>query len=391
MEACNMINDKNTLAQKYMDISTALNYPVYNHVLDKESDYIQNLYFKMLAVILEQGNDLTVSQRIFFERLIAGAESDYESIEFLRQALDLEIDNYVNFTDQCKNKDIKYRFILDALILSVLGNIDKEQSKLIASFADSLVINKEELKYLALLAKAVIEQDTTVYATAEENLTSSIPYNTLKDHIEPLVNGKVCKNNNLTIICNSDSIENSIKTANTPNIKLKNIKLSLKQHNIKFDDFKTVTLENCIFENDTQLDFLHCQAVHIKSCEFTNYTVTAIKSKEIYRINIEDTFFDNFDLIYHLAGSIEGEILHSLDEKFITRPNFTNCSFKDCYACDKFLAYSLKRDIESLSYLSNCQCDLYHCSFDSCFFYKPAPQKIAEKKSSYKLDRKSVV
>lgn len=133
----------------YIDKNRAKNYPIHNNFLSDETDYIKNAYFKMLAVILQQGNEIGAGQRNLFERQIVGANCDYSMADYFRQALDIKIDEYVDFTEQCKEMSVKYRFILDALLLTAVDSKDESQIKLVASFVESLKISKVELKYLS--------------------------------------------------------------------------------------------------------------------------------------------------------------------------------------------------------------------------------------------------
>lgn len=96
IEVSDMSNDRISRLCEYIDKNKAKNYPIYNSVLNMETDYIKNLYFKMLAVILQQGQEISDSQRALFERQVAGVECDYQVTDYFRQALEIEIEEYVD-------------------------------------------------------------------------------------------------------------------------------------------------------------------------------------------------------------------------------------------------------------------------------------------------------
>lgn len=161
-----MANEKIKKLCEYMDRNKAKNYPIYNQYLNQETDYIKNAYFKMLAVILQQA-EISNEQRNLFGRMIAGMATDYTEEDYLRQALEIEIKEYVDFSEQCKEMDLKYRFLLDALLLTALDNKDQDQLSLVANFMEALKLQKNEVKYLSMLARSILEQSSLLYIQAE--------------------------------------------------------------------------------------------------------------------------------------------------------------------------------------------------------------------------------
>ena len=89
IEVSGMSNDRISRLCEYIDKNKAKNYPIYNNVLNMETDYIKNSYFKMLAVILQQGQEIYDSQRALFERQVEGVECDYQVTDYFRQALEI--------------------------------------------------------------------------------------------------------------------------------------------------------------------------------------------------------------------------------------------------------------------------------------------------------------
>lgn len=67
-----MPSDKITKLCEYLDKNKAKNYQVPNAMLQEETDYIKNSYFKMLAVLLQQASAIQPSQEDLFARMVEG-------------------------------------------------------------------------------------------------------------------------------------------------------------------------------------------------------------------------------------------------------------------------------------------------------------------------------
>ena len=143
------------------------NYPIKNILLENESDYIKNNYFKMLAVILQQGTEITDIQSKLFKRMLSGVNTEYTIEDYFRQALEIEINEFIDFTNQCSDMVLKYRFVIDAILLICCDKKDDKQIELAVSFMEFLKLKKEEIEYLSKLCKSILEQDSEAYWEAE--------------------------------------------------------------------------------------------------------------------------------------------------------------------------------------------------------------------------------
>lgn len=368
-----MSNDRIGRLCEYIDKNKAKNYPIYNSVLSAETDYIKNSYFKMLAVILEQGQEIYDSQRVLFERQVAGVECDYQVTDYLRQALEIEVEEYVDFTNECKNREVRYRFIFDALLLSAVENNNDEQTRLLASFVEALNIQKHELQYLALLAKAILEQNTSAYVTAEENKVCSVPVSAVKEYVEVMLVGNICQNDNMTIIHPVTSttvnteVLNAIEQTQTPIIKLSNIQLSLDQYRLSFEDFETVILEDCTLENSSTyaIHFNQCKSVQVKSCIFKNFKVRTIILDNVENISFENAVFENCEKQYRRSSNdweVLGGVIYSNYPSTVGDNKFVNCVFENCGGRNTEYYFSTQ-------IISNCKSILEGCIFNNCWNY----------------------
>lgn len=62
-----MSKDRISRLCEYIDKNKAKNYPIHNSILSTETDYIKNSYFKMLAVILEQGQEILILKEFYLK------------------------------------------------------------------------------------------------------------------------------------------------------------------------------------------------------------------------------------------------------------------------------------------------------------------------------------
>lgn len=105
----------------YIEKNKAKTYPIKNEMLEEETDYLINGYFKMLAVILQQAGEVTDAQYFLYQRMIAGTSSENSAEDYFRMAMEIEVEDYLKFTAELKEIDLSYRFILDAMILTCVS------------------------------------------------------------------------------------------------------------------------------------------------------------------------------------------------------------------------------------------------------------------------------
>ncbi len=357
---------------EYIDKNRAKNYPIHNDFLSDETDYVKNAYFKMLAVILQQGNEIGAGQSNLFERQIIGANCDYSVADYFRQALDIDIDEYVNFTEQCKDMLIKYRFILDALLLTAVDPKDVSQIKLVASFVESLKISKKELQYLVLLAKAFLEQSLADYVSAEQHYSSNVPNNVAKEYVGTMIQGHICSNDTMTIIHSSLSHDidvnklNVVAERNTPIIKLANVEISLAQYPLTFEGYDEVIIENCVFEGGQYpIRFVDCRKVFVKSSIFKDFSKFTLVESNVGEMEISETQFEN--CIYKYSSSSSdwmemGCVIYSDYPQRNGRNHLVGCTFRGCGGRNTSIFYRS-------AFISNIKSDLDGCYFENCWHY----------------------
>lgn len=139
------------------------NYPIKNALLEGETDYIKNNYFRHLALTLTQKGEASENQRYLFSRMLEGVGTEDKIEEYLRQALDIEIGQYIEFMDQLKEKELRYRFLLDAALITCCDVHTEEQEELLACFMESLKLPLAEAGFICEIGRNVLEQDKNRY------------------------------------------------------------------------------------------------------------------------------------------------------------------------------------------------------------------------------------
>lgn len=147
------------------------NYPLTNAELKGQTDYIKNNYFKHLALVLTQRGETSENQRYLFCRMLKGVEAEQEIEEHLRQAMEIEIEEYEEFMEQLRGMTLRYRFVLDALLIACSDVYSDEQKELLALFMESLKVGLDEAAFICGIARSILEQDEKSYCqTMKENL-----------------------------------------------------------------------------------------------------------------------------------------------------------------------------------------------------------------------------
>ena len=117
-------------------------YAIENRMLLGVTDHIVNGYLKMLAVVLQQANEISESQLFLYQRIIAGTIADKSAEDYLRMALSIEIEDFLDFISEMKN--FKYRFLFDAILLSCINGSSSEQLDFIVDFSELLKIENKQ-------------------------------------------------------------------------------------------------------------------------------------------------------------------------------------------------------------------------------------------------------
>ncbi len=384
--------------------TTIKSYPVPNQGLQNSTDYLKNTYLKMLAVLLQQPLEIHPSQECLFIRIVEGAKAEYSVQDYVRQALEVDIKEFEEFVSHFTGYLLRFRFILDAVLLCFVSKAEKSQIQLLAAYIEALALEKEEIQYLLEAAKYILEQDVKGYMEREELLPNSIPDNYFQEYLALFATGKETVVHNseerLWIKCFSkqeldlepyiekpdDGISKYFNNTHIrqKRIYIENIKYKLPEGGggIFFDNNKKVIFKNCEFVGgDNYFVLCDVKYVFFLNCHFIGFTKGVVREAALllnrkYEFHFEHCIFENCRYQYKdyqqqwgelgVIVSKEYEVEHAVNY-------FSECEFRSCVGLNN--SYTYKSAI-----LCQGKAEVYGCKFVDCWNYhdtnKIDPAKI---------------
>jgi len=320
---------------EYIDKNRAKNYPIKNTMLENETDFIKNNYFKMLAVLLQQGDEVTGGQENLFKRLLEGVKTDYKLEDYMRQALEITVEEFIDFTAAYKESPLKYRFVLDGILLINAEKRNKDVYKLLASFCEALLLNKEEVNYLSEVGKSILELDVGAYAVAESKAVASIPAEIYSGYISLIPSDCICSNEELVIFhptleedVTIDVLERMGENP-APNIRVLNVTVDLSEYSLVFRNRKKVVLDGCRFiGGDRSICFDECNKIEIRNCIFEKFTQRALDITSGIRLYIRNSRF--LECIYLDSANYYKEVLGGVIYMGRGVAYLDMCIFQEC-------------------------------------------------------------
>lgn len=159
-------------------------FPISNTFLEKESDYTKNLYFQCLAVALASIQDKNNALLYLFNRLFTGANIEGDIEFYLKKAYSLEKEQLYDFFEEIKSKELKFRFIIDFIVLLGSSGLKKESLYIVANFCEALEIEIDEVKLLFDIAMSILTQDTDLYWKLVTQNKNNINLNIANDYMK---------------------------------------------------------------------------------------------------------------------------------------------------------------------------------------------------------------
>lgn len=356
---------------EFMGKNRFANYPIRNKELAASEDYVKNLYLKMLAVIMQQADETgeLQGQDDFFARIVSGVHSGMMVPDYRRQALEIEVEDFRKFTEALAENPLKYRFVVDALLLTGIGSQSNEQKQLLVGLIEFLNISKAEATYLVRLSRSILMQDSAEYNQAEAGRPKNISFELFLEYTTLYVN--ILSNNEDAIYASYPEKMGFALEADglcAKKIYLNNFKITL-QKALSFEMADTVIIENCDFsgrgEEKNQIKYSYISItgntkVKFIGCKFTDFQHRVIEEKGNKEINFENCLFEN---CYKERDGYSGVINSVYYEKNKwTEDNdiylkFKNCIFRNCgFYGRQFACYGI----------SNAGAKVENCTFFEC-------------------------
>lgn len=357
--------------------SNFANYPISNALLTNETDYIKNNYFRHLALVLTQKGEVSENQRYLFSRLLVGANAESDIEEYLRQAFDIEIEQYVEFMNQMKEKELRYRFLLDATLITCCDAYDAEQQELLAAFMESLKMSLKEAEFLCVIGKSILEQDKKNYweqirrneDIAFRNFAEEYALGYAGEYLELVTKDSLFlyfpeKREISKEFLVSKGVQNGIING-FAEVKVDNIIFDVGKEDLLVKGCKKVLFENCEFlGGECGINIVDDGELVFRNCTFTDFTKRAIRifcgtdtTVGIYGCSFKKCYL--YESRYDKRWIRRGGVIWSEKKSMI---KIEGSSFNDCGVVNTHRYYSS-------AIILNQQASIKSCAFNNCWGY----------------------
>lgn len=344
-------------------------YAIINPDLVKVDEYIKNLYIKVLCTVIQYDNDPSDMQVLFLKRIVCGMKLDDSVEEYMRKALEISKDDIQEFITIFTEQKYKYYFALDGLLLVSMGNGKGMNYEYLAELVELIEINKMDLEYISLVARSVLQQESSYYDQSKELLNERIIGVDVSPYIHNYYVGAIVHTDELIHYNAPDkSLSNGIVFESTYSAKqviFDNMLISLEQ-SWSFESCEKVIFQNCTIEGDnTTIQFMSCKEIIFSNCRFENFKQRTIEINEVENIEICDCEFEECYTHYNRNTNdwqILGGVIHTNNANRTATVHLIGCCFRNCGGKNKTNYYSS-------AVISNCNCNVENCSFYNCWNY----------------------
>lgn len=248
------MNKNQHLVIDYIENNRTNSYPIPNERLEKADEYLKNSYLKGLSILLVQSTGVSDANRSFFNRILLGAKLKQNQQDFLRQAYEIEAEDFDKIIEVLKENPLKYRFVVDALLMCNVDQYSEEKMKLVAGLMECFALTQKEAEYLVKISRAILLQNSDEYINCDKIRPNSIDWKYFLDYAFNFVNG---------IFVNT---EDTIAISYVNKSEIKNINNILK-------DKKKIFLNNIILNIDNTDYFYNDQEFIIRELYMLNTDV----------------------------------------------------------------------------------------------------------------------
>ncbi|WP_313638305.1 hypothetical protein [Paenibacillus sp.] len=339
--------EKANLLREAMKNNKAKLYTVINHPLASQEEYYRDLYLKMLCLIAHYSDGINNSQLFLLQRLILGVTQDTSAQEYIRRATEADENFLEDFIDGFKTEELKFAFVVDSLVLSALGNQDTNgQLQFIAELSEQLRITASEIKYLALLAQSIIEQNQDKFNSADEarpvNISSEMFHYYTKAYVQVFIS---TREDRFSMSFQERTLYNFDQKADhylgptsmlmrKSYIYLENMIINTKDFQLAFVGCEKIELINCEFiGSGNSIHFKYCKEIRLEGCTFRDFKERSLILEEVTEIKLISCDFNQCVHNYsRSSGDWEklGGVIYSQNPSEIQHLFIEQCSFKDC-------------------------------------------------------------
>lgn len=338
------INKKVELVRSALIKNSPLNHPLIGHPIAECEEFVKQLYIDNLCVIAQYENEDTENQLKFIQRIMAAAAMQESIMENVKNALQLNAEQFGEFIRQCRENKLSDIFLLDSMLIACADGVpNKKQIEFLAEIAQGLGIGRQRLEWLSGLAKCILAQDSDQYA----ELCKQIPHDERTEilpciicYLKEFVTGVLVDTDDLLYIYAKTKAEfdfSQLGVLSRKNIIIENIIFKHDKNVLKIRSSEKLEINNCEIENI----LLNCYCIE---------KVNIVKS-EFYKLNDDDDYDeynDGFLIIFKNADElvIQESIFDScngyavLGGWNIEAIKLFKCKFVDCVSVEDLIYFS---------------------------------------------------
>ncbi|MGL4876411.1 MAG: right-handed parallel beta-helix repeat-containing protein [Clostridium sp.] len=267
-------------------------YAICGHPMESEDEYTKDLYITMLCVVSQYGKASKVENKsILIERIIKGLKSEKSIKYFNKKALEVNEGLVSEFIKIFREKNVKYNFILDIMILMNLDGLGMdEELVLIAEISEALGLNKEDIKLLSKIVKSILEQNNEAYSQLLKEKNERIDFTKFHCYTKEYVIGRIGDTKELVYYYAKDKSAIELKKDKSSCAKFtqtevifENLKIDLTGTKLKFKSQEKISFINCeITGGKHNIKVYSCKEMIFDKCTISGFDGCGILGTDSY-------------------------------------------------------------------------------------------------------------
>jgi len=179
------------------DYSDKFSHPIMHKELAEMDEYNKSLYFRILCMLTQCENTTNDKQIWFLNRLLEGNVAEEKLEAYTVKALEIDNEDIDAFVSAFQENIVRLYFIVDALILLNLSEMNNKQIEVIATITDFLKIPERDLTCITLLVKSILLNDIAIYDEAKTWTSSETKHLDLFEYIRNFYHGNYSLDDNV--------------------------------------------------------------------------------------------------------------------------------------------------------------------------------------------------
>lgn len=250
-------------------------YAIINPDLIEVDEYIKSLYIKVLCTVIQYQNYPSDMQVLFLKRIVCGMKLDDSVEDYMRKALEISDKDIQEFITIFTEQKYKYYFALDGLLLVSMGNGKGVNYEYLAELIELIDINKMDLEYISLIARSVLQQESSYYEQAKALINDRVSALDFAPYINSFYVGSIVDTDMEKHYfapdkkCSSNMIYPN--TYKTRNVIFENLIITITDDWL-FDGCESVVFKNCELDSKNgRLEFSAVGKAVFENCKVTNF------------------------------------------------------------------------------------------------------------------------